>query len=167
MKIFANKSVVIGIIIVVVLALVGGGYLFLANRAAQESEDDGFITEETAEPLDPSEIGLTMETNPSNKAVKFMIANASGIESVEYQVIYEADSTAAERREGSDDRVQRGITGQSVVSGGSSFESEWLDLGSCSKNVCRYDTGVSSIALTLKIVKSDGKVYVVEQSLEL
>ncbi|HSA83349.1 MAG TPA: hypothetical protein VLF20_00500 [Patescibacteria group bacterium] len=168
MKIFKNKGVVIGIIVVLILVLVGGVYLFFANRAAQlANEEEEYIEEIVAEEIAPEEIDLTMEANESNKAVRFLIGKASGITSIEYQVFYEADSTAAERSEGGADRVQRGITGTAEVAGGSSFESEWLDLGSCSKNVCRYDSGVTEVTLTLKVVKDDGKVYQVEQTLEL
>lgn len=168
MKIFKNKGVVIGIIVVVIGALLFGGYSFFANRAAQlANEEEEYIDEVVAEPLAPEEIGLTMEANDSNKAVRFVIEKADGIAAIEYQVYYEADSTAAERSEGGEDRVQRGITGEEMVTGGSTFQSKWLDLGSCSRNVCRYDSGVESVTLTLKITKDDGKVYQVEQTLEL
>lgn len=167
MKIFKNRTVLIVLGVIVGLALVIGGWLFMVHKSNSATDDDGFIDEQVVEKLKPEEIGLTMEAKSDKKAVKFMIAKADGIKSIEYQVTYEADSTAAEQSEGGEPRVQRGITGESVIKGGSDFESEWLDLGSCSKNVCRYDTGVDSVTLTLKLVKDDGKVYEVEQTLEL
>jgi hypothetical protein len=167
MKIFKNRTLVIVLGIILGLAVLIGGWLFFVNKSNSVGEDDGFIDEQVVEKIDASEIGLTMEAKSDKKAVKFMIEKADGITSIEYQVTYEANSTAAEQSEGGEPRVQRGITGESVIEGGSSFESEWLDLGSCSKNVCRYDTGVESVTLTLKIVKDDGKVYEVEQTLEL
>lgn len=166
MKLFKNKVVLIVIGVVAAIAVLAGGYFFLASRNATD-EDTGFIEEQIVEKISAEEIGLTMEAKSDKKAVKFLIEKADGIESIEYQVTYEADSTAAEKSEGGEPRVQRGITGEARIDGGSTFESEWLDLGSCSKNVCRYDTGVSEVMLTLKIVKSDGKVYEVEQTLEL
>ncbi len=167
MKLFKNKIVVVVLGIVLGLAVLVGGWLFLVNKSNSAGEDDGFIEEQVVEKISPEEIGLTMEAKSDKKAVKFMISKAEGISSIEYQVTYEANSTAAEQSEGGEPRVQRGITGEAMVKGGSSFESEWLDLGSCSKNVCRYDTGVDSVTLTLKVVKDDGKVYEVEQTLEL
>jgi len=167
MKLFKNKKVVVVFGVVLGLAVLIGGWLFLVNKSNSAAEEDGYIEEQVVEKISPEEIGLTIEANASNKAVKFLIGKADGITSIEYQVTYEADSTAAEQSEGGEPRVQRGITGEAMVKGGASFESEWLDLGSCSKNVCRYDTGVDSVTLTLKIVKDDGKVYEVEQTLEL
>lgn len=167
MNIFKNRTVAIIIGVFVVLAVLIGGWLFVVNKSNTAAEEDEYIEEQVVEKISPEEIGLTMEANDSNKAVRFMISKATGITSIEYQVTYEADSTAQEKSEGGEPRVQRGITGESMVEGGDSFESEWLDLGSCSKNVCRYDSGVESVTLTLKIVKDDGKVYEVEQTLEL
>ena len=167
MNIFKNKTVVIVIGVCVGIGLLAGGYFFIANRSAQ-TEEETFIEEQVVESISPDEIGLTMEANPSGKGVRFSIEKATGIETIEYQVTYEADSTAQERSEGGETRVQRGITGEAMIeSGDSSYTSEWLDLGSCSRNVCRYDTGVSEVMLTLKITKSDGKIYEVEQSLAL
>jgi hypothetical protein len=167
MKIFKNRTVVVVLGVILGLAVLIGGWLFVVNKSNSASEDGGFIDEQVVEKIDASEIGLTMEAKSDKKAVKFLIEKADGITSIEYQVTYEANSTAAEQSEGGEPRVQRGITGESAIEGGASFESEWLDLGSCSKNVCRYDTGVESVTLTLKIVKDDGKVYEVEQTLEL
>ena len=167
MNFFKNRTVLIVLGVVVGLAVLAAGWLFMVNRSNSATGDDGFIDEQVVEKMSPEEIGLTMEANSSKKAVKFMIAKADGIKSIEYQVTYEADSTAAEQSEGGEDRVQRGITGEAMMKGGeSSYTSEWLDLGSCSKNVCRYDTGVSSVTLTLKVTK-DNKIYEVEQTLEL
>jgi len=165
-NLFKNKQVVIILGILVGLGIIAGGYFFVSNKSKTAPEDE-FIAEQVAEEISPEEIGLTMEANANNKAVRFVIENAKGIKTIEYQVTYEADSTAAEQREGGEARVQRGITGEAIVkSGQSTYQSEWLDLGSCSKNVCRYDTGVESTTLTLKIVKDDGKVYQVEKTLE-
>jgi len=167
-KLFKNKKFLIIAGVVLGLVLLIGGYLLFVNKSNSAPEDDGFLEDQVVETMNPSEIGLTMQAKPDKKAVKFAIEKAAGITSIEYQLVYEADSTAAERSEGGEDRVQRGITGEAEIeSGSASYESEWLDLGSCSKNVCRYDSGVKSITITLKIVKDDGKVYQVEQSLEL
>jgi hypothetical protein len=165
-KLLKNKVFLIVGGVVLLVVLVVGGIMFANSRNAG-NEDDGFLEDQVVETMDPSEIGLTMEAKGDKKAVKFAIEKAEGITSIEYQLVYEADSTAAERSEGGEDRVQRGITGEAEIdSGVSSYESEWLDLGSCSKNVCRYDSGVESITLTLKIVRDD-KIYQVEQTLEL
>lgn len=165
---FKNKKVLIGIGVVVGLGILLGGYFLIFNKSKSETPDDEFIEEQIAEELAPEKIGLTMEANASKQAVRFAIAKATGIKSLDYEIIYEADSTAAERSEGGDDRVSRGITGDvAMKSGQSTYQSQWHDLGSCSKNICRYDKGVDSVKITLKVVMDDGKVYQVEKTLEL
>lgn len=132
-----------------------------------KNAEEPTASEEVVQTLKAEDIGLTLEASPDKKKVKFAIEKADGIKTLEYEVTYEANSTAQEQSEGGEDRVQRGITGEEQVKGGSSYESPWLDLGSCSKNVCRYDTGVETVNITLKLVKDDGKTYLVEDSLEL
>lgn len=163
---FKNRTVQIVLGVVLVVALLLGGYFLIASKqqkaVPQEAEDADVV-----HTISPESLGLTLEAKPDNKAVKFMLANAADIKTIEYQLIYEADSTAAEQAEGGEARVQRGITGEETLNGKSTYESPWLDLGSCSRNICRYDTGVDSVKLTLKIVKKDGKIYETEKSLDL
>ncbi len=164
---FKNKSVKIVLGVVLVIIVLVGGYFMLAKRSKTTTEPTDQQQQEIVQKLSPDDIGLTISANATNKGVKFAISKLDGIKSIEYQVTYEADSTAAEQSEGGEARVQRGITGEAKLTSSSSYESPWLDLGSCSKNICRYDTGVKSVSLMLKIVKSDGKTYSVEKSLTL
>ncbi len=169
MKLFKNKTVIIVLGVIVGLGILAGGYAIFASRANSQSQnDDQSMNEQVVQKMKPDEIGLKMEATPDKKKVQFTVGKADGITSMEYQLTYEADSTAEEQREGGDARVQRGITGEATIKDGeSSYTSQWLDLGSCSKNVCRYDTGVHSVTVTLKIVKSGGKVYEVDKKLDL
>lgn len=162
---FKNKALVIALVVVLIGVLAGGGYfLFGKSKAPVEETEEA---QDVVLKLSPEDVGLSMTPSPDNKKVKFAIDKLSGISSVEYELTYEADSTAAEQSEGGEPRVQRGVTGESTIdSGKSKYESPWLDLGSCSKNVCRYDKGVDSLTLTLKVIK-DGKTYSVEKTLEL
>lgn len=160
-----NNQIAIGVVVLVIIGLLGFYFVSSASKAKPEAQQS---VEASVQNLTPADIGLKMEATPDKKKVKFSIAKASDIKSIEYQLTYEADSTAEEKNEGGEDRVQRGITGESAIkSGESSFQSDDLDLGSCSKNVCRYDTGVKSVNITLKITKNDGKVYDVQDTLSL
>lgn len=164
---FKQKGFLIGLIILLVVGVGGGVFAFVSSSKAPAEEEtvDNSLVVET---LTAEQLGLTMEAKPDKKAVKFKIEKAGDIKTIEYQVTYEADSTAQERAEGGEERVQRGITGESDVKGSDlTYESEWLDLGSCSRNVCRYDSGVETVELTLKIVKKNGKTYEAQDSLEL
>ena len=163
---FANKGVVIAIVVVLVLLLGGGGFYFMSSKNKAPAQEEQADQTDQVLTLSPEEIGLTVDPKSDKKAVKIKIDKASDIKSIEYQVTYEADSTAQEKAEGGDPRVQRGITGQADIKGGS-YESDWLDLGSCSRNVCRYDTGVEKVDVTLKIVKKNGKTFEAQTSLDL
>ena len=155
----------IALVVVLVAVVAGGGYFIFGKSKAPVEEAEEM--QDVVLKLSPEDIGLSMTPSPDNKKIKFAIDKLSGITSVEYELTYEADSTAAEQSEGGEPRVQRGVTGESTIdSGKSEYESPWLDLGSCSKNVCRYDKGVDSLTLTLKVIK-DGKTYSVEDTLEL
>jgi flagellar basal body-associated protein FliL len=162
---FKNKGVIVAIVVVLVLLLGGGGYYFMSAKKAPVEEEQADQTDQVLT-LSPEEIGLTVEPKSDKKAVKIKIEKAGDIKSIEYQVTYEADSTAEEKAEGGDPRVQRGITGDADMSG-ASYESDWLDLGSCSRNVCRYDTGVEKVDVTLKVVKKNGKTYEAQKSIDL
>jgi hypothetical protein len=97
-----------------------------------------------------------MEALNNNKQVVFTIAKSDGITAVEYELTY----TAA-------DEQQRGVIGQvEDLEEGNPIESKPLDLGSCSSGVCKYDTGVTSVDLLLKVTKG-GKDYQVKDSLIL
>jgi hypothetical protein len=168
MGIFKNKTVQIILGILLIAALGVTGYFIIAGRSTSKIVKEEKESADVVHQLSAEALGLSLEANSAKNEVKFVIEKASDIASIEYQLMYEADSTAAERREGGEPRVQRGITGEETIkSGQSSYESTWLVLGSESAGVVRYDKGVSSVKLTLKIIKTDGKIYEVEKSLEL
>jgi hypothetical protein len=155
--------IIIGVVLAIVVLV--GGYFFITSRNASTADEETASDSEVVETLSAEELGLSIEAKPDGKAVKFIIEKAGDIKNIEYQLTYEADSTAQERSEGGEDRVQRGVTGEATISGGKTkYESEWLDLGSCSRNVCKYDSGVKSVDLTLKLVKKSGKTYEAQTS---
>lgn len=165
MNMFKQRNVQIATGIIAVLLLVSG-FMIFGNRSKPAPEQT--TEDQTIQTISAEELGLTLTAKPDKKAIKFKIEKLEGIKAIEYELVYEADSTAAEQSEGGEPRVQRGITGDTEIkSGKSSYESEWLDLGSCSKNVCRYDTGVEEVSLTLKLTKDNDKIYQAEKSLEL
>ncbi len=156
------------ILVVVLLVIVGaGGYYFIAGSNSQKTADNLPVDDNVIQTLSPSAIGLKLEASPDDKKVRFVISKASSISSIEYELIYTANSTAEEKSEGAQARVQRGITGdQTVNSGTSTYQSSWLILGSQSANVVRYDTGVKSVSITLKVTETNNKVYQVQDSLK-
>ena len=160
-----STSIFVGVIILIIVVI---GVVVLVNRNSQKAAQEATVIDNSVQTLSPSAIGLKLEASSDKKEIRFSISKASDIKDIEYELTYDANSTAAERSEGSDARVQRGITGQeSIQAGSSNYQSSWLILGSQSANVVRYDTGVKSVSITLKITKTDNKVYQVQDSLNL
>lgn len=155
-----NKTL-IGIIAFVVLLLVGGGMYFLSSntssQTAIEEDEVAAIEEEEILTLSPEEIGLELSARSDKRAVKFVINNPKDITSVEYEVSYFAKGD-----------IPRGAIGRADSKAGEdTIETKYIDLGSCSSGRCKYDEGVTEVKFTLKITKTDDKVYQVEKSLEL
>jgi hypothetical protein len=150
-----SKPVLLGLLVLVLL-LIGGGYFFLSNRSAEPAEEEDAIVEEELESLSPEEIGLEMTASSNKKQVKFVINKPEGITGVEYELTYTAG-----------DGQQRGVIGMVEDISGDTIESKFLDLGSCSSGTCKYDTGVETVNLLLKVTKEDEKTYQVEDSLDL
>lgn len=164
-----NKKVLItsGLVILIIV-LIAGYVMFFNSRSTGNSNLTPTPISINIENIDASEIGLTMKASPDNQKVQFAIAKMSDIKSVSYELTYEADSTEAERSEGAEDKAMRAVIGEAEFESGSDkYASPWLDLGSCSRNVCKYDKGVEKVDLILKITKDNNKVYQAEASLEL
>ncbi|OGH23924.1 MAG: hypothetical protein A3J69_01885 [Candidatus Levybacteria bacterium RIFCSPHIGHO2_02_FULL_42_12] len=151
--------VAFGIILIIVIPF---GVFFAINRtqksplpnsSSQSSED----TQEEILPLNPDELNLIFEARRDKKAVKFSIGNTKGITSIEYEISYLADG-----------EIPRGAIGQIEVNPSErSVATNYIDLGTCSSGRCKYDEGVTSVKLILKIIKTDGKIYSAEKELEL
>ncbi len=164
-----KNLLIVGVIILVVL-VAGGYYFFGIQKSSKKANTDTTISQDAIIPtLSVEEIGLTLEASPNGKQVKFIIAKADGIKLIEYELTYDADIPPDQQLEGAEEgqKVTRAATGEADLEGDSSYESKYLDLGTCSSGTCRYDTGVASVKLILKITKTDGKVYSAEASLEL
>lgn len=164
-----NKNLYIIIAAVAVVLITVGGYLMFGKSKNNSTANQTQSLDENVTKLTPEEIGLELVASPNNKQVKFIINKPSGIIKLEYELSYEADSTGGSSEDGeSSDRISRGVAGEdSIDSDESTYESKYLDLGSCSSGTCKYDKGVTKVHLLLKLTKTDGKVYQVEDDLQL
>lgn len=156
-----NKNLII-VLAVVLVALLGGGYYFLfANKTTAPTAPT--TQEIQVLSLKPEEIGLTMTARDDKRAVKFTISKPDGITALDYELDYNAQGN-----------IPRGVIGSIPITAGmSKIESNnpdtngYLVLGSSSSGHYKYDTGVTSVNLVLRVTKSDGKTYEVKDSLDL
>jgi hypothetical protein len=141
-----DKKVLISVVLVVLLLVGGGAYAFLGNKT-QTSKQPAQASSEDEQPvltLKPEDIGLTMQLRNDKKAV-------------EYQLSY--------TKEVDGEQLPEGLIGDAKFNpGDKQIAIEYRELGTCSKNVCRYDKVVSPVKVTLKVTKDDSKVYEVESS---
>lgn len=159
LKVRRNQAIVGGVLLLVLLL---GGTMILGKNSSRGTENQT-TAEEEFEPLDPKEIDLTMELRADGNAFRFVIGKTSGIKSFEYEYTYDADSKDEEGV-----KVPRGGgSDEPVVPEDSTYESEYFFFGSCSSGTCVPDNGVESVTVTLKLTKSDGKIYQVIDTLEL
>lgn len=147
---------VIGVVLVVILAL--GSVLFWVNsgKTPETQETPGEVETQSYEKIDASEIGLTLSPRTDKRAVTLEITKLDELSSIEYELSYLAKGD-----------IPRGVIGTIEVKPSDKKISRELLLGTCSRNVCKYDEGVISVSLVAKITKTDGKIYSVEETLDL
>src|SRR5258708_32676648 len=112
-----STQIILGIIIVIII---GGGGFFLASSKNNQTAQQQTVVDNSVHTISPSQIGLKLEASSDSHKVRFTIANASDIQSIEYELTYNANSTAQEQSEGAEAQVQRGITGTANIKAGSS-----------------------------------------------
>ena len=161
MKLKPKQWYVVIAIVVVVVALVGGGVWLVASKKATPQQIPAVMDDaQQVQTLSPDAIGLTIAFRSDNKAMKFSVGNADGINSIEYQISYMKTIDGQQ--------VPEGLIGTVDMNPGDKTAGiGFREFGTCSSGVCRYDSVISPVKLTLKIVKSDGKIYQVDKTIDL
>ncbi|HEX7042262.1 MAG TPA: hypothetical protein VF189_03340 [Patescibacteria group bacterium] len=143
----------------IILLLVGGGIFFVMSSKKQAAPVGQDINAQILT-LSPKDVGLDVAFRDDNKALKFTLNNASDITAAEYQLSYTKTVDG--------ENVSEGLIGEvDITPGAKTAGIGYREFGTCSSGVCRYDTVTSAIDLTIKITKTDGKIYQVEQKVDL
>ncbi len=164
-----NKKIMISVAAVAILLLGIGGYFVLAQKNTKPPVENPYESEDAIK-IPASDIGLTMELSADEKKVRFTASKLDGATSLEWTFNYDADIPPDQRSEADGAAKVSQAFGSLEpvdVSGKSSYTSEYRELGTCSSGHCRYDTGVEKVNLVLKMTKTDGKVYQIEDSISL
>lgn len=155
-----QKKIMLIVGIVLLLLFAGGGYFIFSQKTTVMPVEEKAVEEEeqvVIPTLTPENLGLTFVARNDGKAVKFLIGNPAGIKSVDYEISYLAKGD-----------IPRGAIGHvEVKASDSKIATNYIDLGTCSSGKCKYDEGVVSVKLVLKIDKDDGKTYSAETTLDL
>lgn len=143
-----DKKYIIGFAVVFLVILIGG-IVFVRGR----STDDGTQNETPAIvddiPSIDSSVKVDLKARADNHAVTLTVENIpQDIESLEYELSY---TTA--------DGLPKGALAPSIKLKDGEHE-KWtreVELGTCSRGVCKYDEGVTKISLTLIFNGESGK----------
>ena len=176
MKFLKNSKVLGGVIVLLVVLILGGGlWYFIAaksssNQANQSQENSLGGQTQTIGTLSPSDIGLQLVLRSDNKAVKFIANKLGGVKSLEWNFTYQADIPLSDQNQynqGQKVTQEFGSDSPVILNGKTSYESQFRELGTCSSGVCRYDSGVTSVQLEMKVTKLDGSIYKVDDSINI
>lgn len=140
MKKYLPFLAIVGILVVLL-----SGYLVIRSRQKQNNTNTQTPEVEVAQaPINQRPFVSLIPSSDAHRLV-LKVINLNNIKTVEYELVYQVNDQ------------QRGVIGSIETGGNSSIEKEML-LGSCSKNVCKYDEGVSEGAITLRLRTPEGVV---------
>lgn len=145
-----NKKVVIGIIAAVIIILGIIGAIVVRSFTGQETLDE-IPTPTVVLPTVSENIKVDLTARNDNKIVNLVIDGiSSDIETIDYELTY---TTGA--------GLPRGVLGKIRTEGKNRVSRNDIDLGTCSRGRCVYDTGVTSINLSLKFnsINGDSSVF--------
>jgi len=137
---------------VVLLLILVGIFWFIKGRGPAEPEE---IPEDLAPEWSLEERPyVTLTPREDGREFKLLIEGIKDTELVDYELVYFAND------------ISRGVTGTMELEGKTSAERDLL-LGSCSKNVCKYDENVTEGILSLRFQNSEGQVRKYELAFHL
>lgn len=158
-----NKNLIIiaGIIIVILAIGIGAYVAHKQNNSSTNSTANGSpqINNQANVPtLKPSDIGMSLAVTRNGESVTMTATKLTDISAFDYEVTYTAVNNG--------NSIPRGVIGHIDVKPGQNQVSQEVVLGTCS-DVCHYDTGVTNVAFAVKVTKTNGQVYQVNDSIDV
>lgn len=156
-----NRNLSIAAAVIIVLVVLVGVFLLnksSGNSANQQTNQVPTATDQPVLKVAPADLGITLVAGPANQTAILNVAKTDEVTSLDYELSYNATVNGAQ--------VARGAIGHIDVKSKGTPVKQSITLGTCS-DVCHYDVGVSDIKITLKISKTDGKIYQSDLALSL
>jgi len=134
------------LILLAILFLAGSGWWFLGRRKAGTGEATPTPTPEGVLIATVLEERPHVSLTPRSDGREFTLAieNIKNAATVEYELVYLSEG------------LSRGVIGDVKVASDQTKLSRKLLLGTCSKNVCKYDKNITEGALTLRFRSPEG-----------
>jgi len=138
-----NKQIIsIVAVVLVVLAAVGGFIFFKSkNKTGAASPTPTPVPQIINVPIEERPF-ITLTPRDDGKSITMTINRYGAAKKVEYELAYDSMG------------IPRGVIGDTNLSGSEFFKE--LLLGTCSRNVCRYDEGISKGEITLTFREDAG-----------
>ena len=155
-----KKMLIIAAVVVIVLVIAGGAFFVLSKNGSSSNNSNvpSEQAQQTLPTLAPSAIGMSLAVTKQGKSVTMTVDKLDGITGLDYEVTYTANSN--------NNDVPRGVIGHIDIKPSDTEKIQEVVLGTCS-DVCHYDTVVSPVKFSVKVTKTDGKIYEVDQSISL
>ncbi len=127
------------IVLAIIFLLAGGFFFFFRGQVGEEKQDkaDTSLSQTVSLPTEKRPF-VSLISRSDGHELKLMVENIQEAKSIDYELMYLAGGNS------------RGVVGSVDLKGAASFSRD-LTLGSCSKNVCKYDEGITGGILTLKL----------------
>lgn len=138
------KKIIVGLVIILVVI---GIFWGIKNKFSKKIDVAEIIpTPSVVLPTISEDITVELTAKNNNRVVKLRIGGLTAdIESIEYELTYLTGTG-----------LPRGVLGKINLSGEKEIIRDDIVLGTCSSGRCVYDTGVTSVDLSLKFNSSSG-----------
>ena len=141
-----NKKIIIGVVILLIV-IVSGILIKTKILSSQKTEETETVPTPTIVlPTVSGNITVDLIAAANKQSVTLKIGGLTAdIQSIEYELTY---TTGA--------GIPRGVLGKIVLNGEKEIVRDNIVLGTCSSSKCVYDTGVTTVNLSLKFNTSSG-----------
>jgi hypothetical protein len=138
---FLKQNKLTSILVLVAILIIGfGGYLIYQKTIVSSQEITGPVEEKDLS-FDPEGPYGLLTPRPDGNALVLNLKRTSSYDSIGYELAYNAEG------------IDRGVVGEINTKEKRGEYTQEILFGTCSKNVCKYDTGVENGTLTLHIRK--------------
>ena len=139
-----KKNLTVALIIIAILLIAIGAILMMRGRKTTETSNNNQQNQQTTveTPLKERPF-VSLTPRADGKEFTLDITRIKNTQTIEYEMVYDSQG------------LSRGVIGSVDLKGEDKVQRKLL-LGSCSKNVCKYDEGVEQGTLTLRFRGSDG-----------
>ncbi len=149
------KKIIILVVIIIILFITALGAKSITSHKNETVEE--MPTPTIALPTISADVAVDLKAKNDNKIVALEIKNIpSSVESIEYELTYLTGSG-----------LPRGVLGKINTKGENEISRDDIVLGTCSSGKCVYDTGVTSIDLSLKFNSKDGSSAIFQKTYPL